>query len=175
MKMWVNFNGNEIWLIVLDIVAYLILFLLPKRLQPQITALSLLWGLSIGILYDFTMGGEIVDLYKINDLSNYEITDVLYYLLFAPFGYFFFYFYAVLNIHKKSFLYYVIIWAIIGVTVHWLFTLMGIVTNQKAFKVAYSFSIFLVTQTITGIFIEMVKSRHKMLITKTKHLIANDR
>ncbi|WP_235425018.1 hypothetical protein [Heyndrickxia ginsengihumi] len=68
-----------------------------------------------------------------------------------------------------------IIWAIIGVTVHWLFTLMGIVTNQKAFKVAYSFSIFLVTQTITGIFIEMVKSRHKMLITKTKHLIANDR
>ncbi|UQX54950.1 hypothetical protein M5V91_03975 [Cytobacillus pseudoceanisediminis] len=95
MKLWEDFGGNELFLLLTAAAAYLVYFLLirrPDKLAKQIRILSLLWGMSIGILYDFTIGGGRTDFYKINDLNNYEVTDVLYYLLFAPFGYFFFIF-----------------------------------------------------------------------------------
>jgi hypothetical protein len=93
MKMWKEFGNNELYLLLMIAAAYLVYFLLirsPDRLPKQIRVLSLLWGMSIGILYDFTIGGGRTDFYKINDLNNYEVTDILYYILFAPFGYLFF-------------------------------------------------------------------------------------
>ncbi|WP_408010000.1 hypothetical protein ACJROX_06825 [Pseudalkalibacillus sp. A8] len=75
------------------IITFIIVWLLPKRLPRKITYLSLLWGLSSGMLLDFTIGGGQMDFYKVNDVQNYELFDFLYYVLFSPFGYFFVYFY----------------------------------------------------------------------------------
>jgi len=161
MKMWEQFDMNEISLLILNAGAYAFVLLLAngKKFTPQITAISLLWGFTVGILYDFTIGGGLLDFYKENDTNRYEGADVLYHLLYAPFGYYFFYFYETLGIRKKTFLLYVAAWAVIGVGAQWLFTVLNIITLQKGYRLAYSFPIFLVTQSLTGIYIELLKKR----------------
>jgi len=164
---WESFDKNEVFLIILNIAAYLVVFLLPKKLTLQMKIFSLLWGFSVGTLFDFTIGGGLVDYYRVNDLNNYEVTDIFYYLLFAPFGYFFFYFYEVFRISKSTFIVYVLTWSLIGVAALWLLTLMDIITFQKGFKLSYSFPVFLVTQTITGIYFIFVKIREQILVNKS--------
>ncbi|MBN8203045.1 MULTISPECIES: hypothetical protein [Bacillaceae] len=165
MKLWEDFGGNELYLLIMNAAAYLIYFLLirrPDKLAKQIRVLSLLWGIAIGILYDFTIGGGRTDFYKVNDLNNYEVTDVLYYLLFAPFGYFFFYFYEKLKVSKKTFILYVLVWALFGVLVQWVLTAAGIITLQKEYQLIHSFPIFLLTQTLTGVYIQVLKSKEQL-------------
>jgi len=163
---WESFDKNEVFLLILNITAYLVVFLLPKKLTLQMKIFSLLWGFSLGTLFDFTIGGGLVDYYKVNDLNNYEVTDIFYYLLFAPFGYLFFYFYEVFRITKRTFIVYVLTWSLIGVAALWLLTLMDIITFQKGFKLSYSFPVFLVTQTISGIYFLLVKVREQIFINQ---------
>lgn len=165
MKLWESFDQNEVILLIMTGIAYLVYFLLsrkPNNLAPQIRILSLLWGLTIGVLYDFTIGGGQTDFYRVNDLNNYEVTDVIYYLLFAPFGYFFFYFYERFRISKKTFILYVLVWALLGVAFQWLLTKAGILTMQNGYRLAHSFPIFLFTQTITGIYIQLLKAKEQV-------------
>jgi len=164
MRMWESFDKNEISLLIILVVAYMAYFLFHRRVNPQIRKLGLLWGITIGILFDFTIGGGLLDYYRINDSNHYEVADVFYYLDFGPFGFFFFYFYETFHIHKKTFIYYTVAWAIIGVAAQWLFTWLDIITLQKGYHLAYSFPIFLVVQTATGVFIEQVKKREQILV-----------
>ncbi len=159
MKGIINFDLNEISLIILNIVAYFVIFLFPKKLSREMTVMSLLWGMTIGMLFDFTMGGGLMDFYKVNDTNDYELFDIFYYFLYAPFGYAFMYFYKVLRIHKHSFVFYIITWAGIGLLAQWLFTILNVITLQNNYIIAYSFPIFLITQTVTGLFYRYVSGR----------------
>lgn len=159
MTLWQHFDKNEISLIILNVLAYFALFLLRKKFPPQIRNVALMWGLAIGILFDFTIGGGLIDFYKVNDSNRYEGADVLYYILYAPFGYFFFYFYDALKIDKKTFLFYVLAWSFVGLAAQWLFNILDIITLQKGYRLAYSFPVFLLTQTVTGIYFEMIRRR----------------
>jgi len=161
VTMWQSFDKNEVSLLILNAIAYMLFFLLPKKFTAQITTIGLLWGLAIGILFDFTIGGGLIDFYKVNDTNHYEGSDVFYYSLFAPFGYFFFYFYETFKIRKSNFNFiaYVLAWAMVGVAAQWLFTYLTIITLQKGYQLAYSFPVFLITQTITGLYIEVVKKQ----------------
>jgi hypothetical protein len=150
---WIdNFSLNEISLIIMNVIGYSFMKFLPKKLSREVTFISVLAGLSTGMLFDFTIGGGLVDFYKQNDSNHYELFDLFYYSLFAPFGYFFMYFYHVLRINKLTFIFYITAWSIIGITVQWIFTLLHILTYQNNYQLSYSFPIFLLTQTLTGIF-----------------------
>ncbi|AEI39691.1 hypothetical protein [Paenibacillus mucilaginosus] len=168
MTLWVNFSLNEISILVLNTAAYLLILFLPKKLTPQVRTLSLMWGFTIGVIFDFTIGGGLVDFYMVNDTNHFEAFDFLYYFLFAPFGYFFFYGYEMVGINKKTFIPYVLAWSIVGVAAQWGFTLLEIITFQKGYKVPYSFPVFLVTQTLTGIYLECVKSRQPIMTAPKK-------
>jgi hypothetical protein len=156
-----GFNVNEISLTVLVVIAYGIYFLLPKRFTRQIRMLSFMWGFATGVLIDFTIGGGLIDLYMENDTNAYEIFDFVYYLLYAPFGYFFFHFYDVFHINRKRFIFYIIGWSIIGLSAQWLFTALHILSFQKGYKLIYSFPIFLLTQTLTGYFYRYIMSKER--------------
>ena len=150
---WIDkFSLNEISLIIMNVIGYSLMMFLPKKLSREVTFISVLAGLSTGMLFDFTIGGGLVDFYKQNDSNHYELFDLFYYSLFAPFGYFFMYFYHVLRINKLTFIFYITAWSIIGITVQWIFTLLHILTYQNNYQLSYSFPIFLLTQTLTGIF-----------------------
>ncbi|MCM3163524.1 hypothetical protein KDJ21_017665 [Metabacillus litoralis] len=163
MMLWESFDKNEVSLLLFNLLAYLIIFLLPKKFTPRATLLSLFWGVTIGMLFDFTIGGGLLDFYRVSDSNRYEVFDLVYFLLYAPFGYLFFYFYEGLNINKKTVVIYILGWALIGVFFQWIFVKMEIITFQKGYKLSYSFPVFLVTQTISGIYYEKLRKNEKIL------------
>lgn len=164
MRMWEHFDKNEISLLIILAVTYIAYFLLKRRVNRQVRILGLLWGITIGILFDFTIGGGLMDFYKINDSNHYEVSDIFYYLDFGPFGFFFFYFYELLNINKKTFIYFTVGGALVGVAAQWLFTWLDIITLQKGYHLVYSFPVFLVVLTATGAFFEQVRKREKIIV-----------
>ncbi|PLS03075.1 hypothetical protein CVD27_16975 [Neobacillus cucumis] len=159
--MWIgNFSLNEISLIIFNVIAYSIMFFLPKKLSREVTCISVLLGLTTGMMFDFTLGGGFLDFYRENDTNHYELFDLVYYSLFAPFGYFFMYFYNVLRINKITFIFYITAWSIIGITFQWISTLLHILTYQNNYQLSYSYPIFLLIQTLTGIYYVFITSNN---------------
>jgi hypothetical protein len=168
MILWEHFDKNEIYIIVMLVIAYSAFFLLPKRLPPNITLLFLVWGFASSTLFDFTIGGGLLDFYKVNDSNRYELSDVLTYFLFATFGYYFVYFYERFNINKKSFIFYVMGWMIVGLFMEKVSTWMGVTQYQNGYKLPYSVAVFLVVQTTTGLYYEWIKKRERTRIQPTQ-------
>ena len=70
------------------------------------------------------------------------------------------YFYHVLRINKITLIFYITAWSVMGITVQWIFTILHILTYQKNYQLWYSFPIFLLTQTLTGIFYVFITSNN---------------
>lgn len=154
---WIgNFSMNEIALILFNLGGYILMFLLPKRLSREVAFLGLLSGVATGMLFDFTIGGGILDFYKQNDTNHYELFDFVYFVLYAPAGYFFMYFYNMLHINKQTFIFYITAWSLLAIALQWVFTLLDVITYQHHYQGLYSFPIFLTTQAIAGIFYEFI-------------------
>ncbi|MFD2925137.1 hypothetical protein [Halobacillus naozhouensis] len=162
MILWEAFDKNEIFILILNILAYGVFFLLPKKFTRDIIILLLVWGFTIGVFFDFTIGGGLIDFYLLNDSNKYGLNDVCYYLAFAPFGYFFVYFYEVFHINRATFIWYVTVWALIGIGLHWIFILIDIVNPKNGYQLLYSFPVFLTTQTMTVLYYQLIKSKHKV-------------
>jgi len=114
--------------------------------------LALVWGFASASVFDFTIGGGLLDYYKINDTNQYELMDLFTYFLFAPFGYFFIYGYELLRIRKRTMIFYIAGWAIVGMLVQWAAELAGATHYQHGYRLAYNLVAFLTTQSITGMF-----------------------
>lgn len=163
---WINnFSLNEISLIIFNVITYSLMYFLPKKLSREVTCISLLSGLTTGMLFDFTIGGGVLDYYMQNDTNHYELFDLFYYSLFAPFGYFFMYFYNVLRINKITFIYYITAWSFIGIAFQWIFTLLKILTYQNHYQLVYSFPIFLLIQTLTGFYYVFITNDNSRKLT----------
>lgn len=157
MMLWEQFDKNEIYVLILILIAYSAVFLLPKILTKEITILFLIWGFTNSTLFDFTIGGGLLDLYMVNDSNNYELTDLLTYVLFSTFGYFFVYFYERLNINKKRFIVYILAWTTLGLIMEYISAQMGVTHYQNGYKIQYSLVVFLIVQTTTGLYYEWIK------------------
>ncbi|ASK63804.1 hypothetical protein CFK37_17390 [Virgibacillus phasianinus] len=168
MILWGTFDKNEIVILLMLVIFYSIFFLLPKKFCRDITALFFLWGLTIGIFFDFTIGGGLIDYYKLNDSNEYGLNDMLYYLSFAPFSYFFIYFYELLQINAKTFIWYVVGWSLLGVGLQWVFTLVDIVNFKNGYKLLYSLPVFMLSQTITGLYYQFIRSKRKVMCSDEK-------
>ncbi|MFD2749178.1 hypothetical protein ACFSUM_02020 [Virgibacillus siamensis] len=119
------------YILIALVILYVIFFLLPKRFPRDVTILFLIWGFAVSTLFDFTIGGGLIDLYKTNDLNGYELFDLLTYIMFAPISYLFIYIYDVLNINKKAF-----IWYILGVRSRVVFNSNGCYKTSKWLPIA---------------------------------------
>ncbi|OLS33688.1 hypothetical protein [Bacillus sp. MRMR6] len=159
MILWETFDKNEIYILVSLVVAYGAFFFLPKRLPREITIMFLVWGFASSTLFDFTIGGGLLDFYKVNDSNKYELSDLLTYFLFAPISYFFIYFYERFKINKNRFIFYILGWALVGLGMEVVSRWMGLTHYQKGYDIEYSFVVFLVVQTTTALYYEFVKSK----------------
>ncbi|WP_026702752.1 hypothetical protein [Salibacterium aidingense] len=168
MNLWESFDKNEISIFIMMAAAYTAFFLLSKKFSRPVTLLFLLWGYTIGVVFDFTIGGGFIDFYKLNDTQNYELFDFLYYSLFAPAAFFFVYVYELLQI-KKSFIWYIIGWALLGTGMQWPFAWLGIIDFQNGYQPVYSFPVFLTTLTVTGFYYERVRSTFEVPPSKEEH------
>lgn len=162
MILWEDFGKNEIYILIMLVVSYAAFFLFPKRLPTSITILFLVWGFASSTLFDFTIGGGLLDFYKVNDSNKYELFDLLTYFLFAPFSYFFIYFYERLKIGKKTFVFYVLGWCVMGLVMEKVSGFMGLTHYQHGYTMKYSLVVFLVIQTTTALFYELVKKKESI-------------
>ncbi|HSU79468.1 MAG TPA: hypothetical protein VLK78_03565 [Candidatus Angelobacter sp.] len=161
MILYDRFDKNEIYILVQLIVAFGAFFLFPKRLPRSQTLLFLLWGFTFSTLYDFTIGGGLLDFYKVNDSNRYELFDLLTYFSFSTFSYFFVYFYKVLRINKKKFIFYVLGWTVIGIVMERVSLWMGVIHLQHGYNQYYSLIVFLITLTTTGVYYELINKKPK--------------
>jgi hypothetical protein len=159
MMLWEHFDRNEWYVLIMLVSSYAAVLLLPKKIPVYLMILSLVWGMACSVLVDFTIGGGLLDFYQVNDSNRYELTDLWTYLMFAPFGYFFIYFYEWLNIGRKTLVYYVLGWTAVAYAVQWLSEWMNMTHYQMGFRREYDIPIFLIVQTITGLFYTNMKSR----------------
>lgn len=156
-----TFDTNEIALLIFIGVSYAIMAILPKRLSTELTVLSIVWGFTIGVLFDFSIGGGQLDYYKVNDTNHFELFDLVYYLLFVPFGYCFNYFYEVLKVRGVMSLLYIVGWVGIGIGAQFVFTILHIITLQNGYKLIHSIPVFLVIQTVTAFLYAYIKKEEQ--------------
>lgn len=158
MILWEHFDRNEWYVLIMLVLSFGAVILLPKRLPRHLLILSLVWGSASAMLMDFTIGGGLMDYYRVNDSNRLELTDLLTYLMFAPFGYFFIYFYEWLRIRKTTLVYYILAWTVVGFGVQAISEWMKMTEYQRGYKAEYNIPIFLVVQTITGLFYAYLKA-----------------
>jgi hypothetical protein len=159
MILWENFDKNEVYILVMLAIAYAAFFLFPKRLSSQVTILFLVWGFTSSTLFDFTIGGGLLDFYKVNDSNHYELSDLLTYVLFAPFSYFFVYFYERFKIGRKAFIFYILGWCIVGLVMERVSGFMGVTHYQHGYNIKYSLVVFLVVQTTTALYYVLIRKK----------------
>ncbi|WP_456274902.1 hypothetical protein [Bacillus sp. AK031] len=156
--LWEAFDKNEIYILIMLAAAYSAFFILPKKLPTNITALFLVWGFSVSTLFDFTIGGGLIDFYRVNDSNRYEFFDLLSYFLFAAFSYFFVYFYEVFKIRGAGFILYVFGWSVIGMAMEKVSSIMGLTHYQNGYKIYYSLAVFLIIQSATALYYQLVRN-----------------
>jgi hypothetical protein len=159
MILWENFDKNEIYILIMLVVAYTAFFLFPKKLPTSITILFLVWGFASATLFDFTIGGGLLDFYQVNDSNKYELFDLISYFLFAPFSYFFIYFYERFHIGRKAFIFYVLGWCFVALLMEKVSGYMGLTHYQRGYHLKYSLVVFLVVQTTTALYYELLKKK----------------
>ena len=163
MILWEHFDRNEWFVLVMLIVTYGAIWVLPKRLPTSILIAGLVWGFASSTLFDFTIGGGLMDYYRVNDSNRYEVTDFLVYCMFAPFGYFLVYFYEVLRITRKTVVFYILGWTAVGVSVQWVAEWMHMTKYQHGYRLEYNAPVFLLVQTVT-ILCYMYLKKHRLMV-----------
>src|SRR5690606_22653966 len=109
------FNANEWFIIIVLLVGTIAVILAPKRFTIKQTCLFLTCGIFFGFIFDHTLSVFPVSYYDINDTSSFEVMDSISHLMYAPFGYFFFYFYDFFSITPRLNLPYILLWAFASV------------------------------------------------------------
>lgn len=146
-----KFDGNE-WFVIIGIIAsYTLVFLLPKRFPASISILLMMFGSTVARISDHLLAAPRVDMYNLMDTPNFDFFDLILYLLYAPFSYFFVYFFVKFKIKGYGILFYIIGWTLVGTMFEWL-TKQFHVFIYHGWHLAYSFTVYFIIQTLTLIF-----------------------
>jgi len=159
MIVWERFDENEWFTLIMIVLSYGAVRLLPKRVPTSWLILAFVWAIASASVFDFTIGGGLLDYYKINDTNRYELMDAFTYVMFAPFGYFFIYGYELLRITRRTMLFYIAGWAIVGMLFQWMNGIFGVTHYMHGYRLSYNLVAFLTTQTVTGLFYAYMRER----------------
>jgi hypothetical protein len=140
---------NE-WYITIGLaVVYTIAFVLPRRLHREIVCLLFVWGFTVAMFWDFTIGGGQFDFYDVCDSSHLDVFDFVSYFLYAPFSYFYIYLYETLRIGPKTVGLYIALWALLGLGLEWVATVIHMITYKNGYSLFISFPIYLFNLSVT--------------------------
>ena len=151
-----KFDENEWFLLICIILAYTIVFILPKRFPFGITILLMLYGSIVARLSDHFLASPKLDLYNLMDTPKYDFFDLITYLLYAPFSYLFIYYYEKRSVKGFGLVLYLLICTSVGTLFEWVNKEFHVFT-YKGWHIAYSFTIYLGTQCLTILFYHFVK------------------
>jgi hypothetical protein len=146
------FDSNELFIIINGTLAYLLLFLLPKRFSRQQTVTMLLISAYISTFFDNTVCINPFNYYNVNDTPYLDFWDLLSFVMFGPFAYFFIYFYAIIRKNRTTYFFYISIWAIIAIFSEALAWHAGVYHYKNGYQLFFSLPIYIIVLTATMIY-----------------------
>lgn len=143
-----SFNLNEWFVIGMIVVGIAMILILPKMFPLPAVFLNLMFGVTMALMFDHTIAVPPFDFYDVGDESNYDYFDIFSYLMYAPFGYLFIYFFLRFKVKGFKIILYLIVWTILGLTIEWIAKEVGVFHYKNGYKLIYSISIYLNVQSL---------------------------
>ncbi|UJF33460.1 hypothetical protein [Paenibacillus hexagrammi] len=138
-----HFNGNEWFVIGVTVIAFAFIWLLPRTFSSVQTAFNMLIGIAFGLVIDHTLNVPPFDLYDLGDQTKYEIFDMMSYIMYAPFGYWFIYWYKRLRMYDLLIIPYILLWVGIALGLEWMAVKVGVFHYKHGYQLIYSFPVYL--------------------------------
>lgn len=155
-----KFDQNEWYVIIALLFSFVLIYLFPKRIPLSITILIMIFSLTIARIADHLLSSPNFDLYSMMDSGKYELFDLILYILYAPFGYFFVYIYEELNIKGYWTIIYIFLWSIFGSFFEWVSVTFEVFV-YKDWELKYSFTVYVFTQALTLLLYAFLRKQHK--------------
>jgi hypothetical protein len=143
-----HFNGNEWFVIGVTVICSAAIWLFPRRFSPTQTTFNLLIGIVFGLIFDHTIAVPPFDLYDVGDQSYYQLFDMFTYVMYAPFGYWFIYWYERLRIYGILTIAYILVWTGLSIGMEWLSVKVGVFHYKDGYRLFYSIPIYLILQSV---------------------------
>ncbi len=156
-----RFDENEWFVIIVTLLSYSVLLLIPKHLPKSIMIMVMLFSSTVARLFDHLLSSPKLNLYDLMDAPKYEVFDLLTYLLYPPFAYVFIYLFNKLKIRGFWIVLYILLWSIVGTMFEWLTVIFGIF-NYNNWKLSYSFTVYLIVQSLTLLFFQYLIHVHAL-------------
>ncbi|PYI53872.1 hypothetical protein [Paenibacillus flagellatus] len=151
-----RFDANEWFLLSALAVMAVLFFVMPRRFPKSVTIVFLALGVGIPMYADFLIAPKPFDLYDVNDTGNYELFEILFYFVYAPFAYFFVYFFDRWNVRGLGIAGYVVVWSAFAVAFEALAARLH-VFHYKGWTLGYSSLVYLVVQSLYLAFYYRIK------------------
>ncbi|WP_053071817.1 hypothetical protein [Ornithinibacillus contaminans] len=107
-----QFDENEWFIILTTVFGFILILLLPKRYPHVISILMVLFTVTIAIIMDHLIATPPLDLYDLNDLKKYEVTDIITYLMYSPYALLCIYLFDKFDPKGKYITAYVVFWSL---------------------------------------------------------------
>lgn len=152
-----RFNSNE-WFVIAGLsIGILLVILLPRRFPIKTSIVFFMCGVFFGFFFDHTLSVIPVSFYDVNDSSRFQLIDFISYFMYGPVSYLFFYVYDRLRIKPTFGPLYILCWSLIAVGMEWMAVAFRVFHYQNGYRLAYSFPIYLVVQSIWVILYYRIK------------------
>jgi len=157
-----NISENDWFILICNLVAYAAAFRLRRAFPTSLVLLIGLFGLSLAKGADHTLGVDPLDFYDTNEIPVFDVTDLFTWFLYPVAGYLFVYAYYRLRVSGLAVPAFVLLSSGLAVG----FELLCVkfhVFKYKDWTPAYSFAVYVIAQTATIGFFELVKHWHLTL------------
>jgi hypothetical protein len=154
------FDLNDCFLLSCIAVTYGSMYVLPKRFPLSVTFLLMLFSSTVVSMLDNSIGGNIFDLYDIMDGPAYTIMDFVVYLLYAPAGYFFIYFYDLFRVKGIWTIAYITGWSLFSTLFEWVCLNTEVFHYKNGYMICFSFCIYIASQTAILLVYRFIANKH---------------
>lgn len=152
-----SFDWNEWFVIIVIISLHGLMIITPKIFSKTEGIAHYLYGITIVYLFDHTLSTKPWDFYDVNDNSNFQLFDFLYYIMNGPFSYYFIYLYQKLKIDGFRTILYLLLWSSLAVLMEWVGFKIGLFHYDKGYNMHWSFPIYMMVQIIQIIFYHKIR------------------
>lgn len=158
-----RFDVNEWVIIGLYISNIYILWKLPRRFPMSVTILLYLYGILVSASLDDMLGTPPYDLYDVNDDPKYELFDLLMYVIYPVYSYYFIYVIDRWRIRGLGLFLYLLIVSLSSTGYEWIMVQANIFT-YNGWTLVNSYPVYLISQSLLLLYYLFLK--HQLIKRK---------
>lgn len=153
-----RFDANEWFILAATVLIYTVILFMPRRFPLSQSLYIWVFNLFLANLVDYVIATKPLDLYDVNDGPDYELFDLLLYLLlYGPAAYVIIYFYDRWKPKGWAAALYVTGWALITIVLEWL-AVMFRVYQFHAWTHLYSIPSYIALYTLNLAMFRLLRS-----------------